>query len=222
MVIVVYFAFVILALTIVGSSSLEVKEKATGHMYTQIPEDDKKLELVGVGVRVKKIGPIKVNVYSAALYLEKSSALLNSLKAFKGISTEKLQSSEDLSNALGGSTHTKSIVLKMARDVGSNTMVEALAESVKPRIVGDSSSLSHFQSLLSKGLAGIGAKKNTEFRFRSVSLSNQLSVAINGVEQGVVNSGALCRAFFNVYLDQDSVSPPLKASVCHTISKWLL
>jgi hypothetical protein len=60
-------------------------------------------------------------------------------------------------------------------------MVEALTESVKPRIgsvlfsnlfrtfrsiilVGDSSSLSHFQSLLSKGLANIGAKKNTVFR----------------------------------------------------------
>jgi len=116
----------ILAFTIV--SSLEIKEKATSHIYSQTPEDDKyivavnvffliitfykqvgfsfhaneyrKLELAGVGVRVKKIGPVKVNVYSAALYLEKSTALLNSLKIFKGISNEKLHSSDDLANAV--------------------------------------------------------------------------------------------------------------------------
>ncbi len=56
------------------------------------------LVLAGVGVRVKKIaGPLKVNVYSAALYVEKSKAL-NSLKLFKQNAWAKLKSSSEFSD----------------------------------------------------------------------------------------------------------------------------
>lgn len=44
-------------------------------------------------------------------------------------------------------------------------MIDALAESVKPRIGGDKSSLEEFQAILSKGLKGVGAKKDTEFKY---------------------------------------------------------
>lgn len=43
-------------------------------------------------------------------------------------------------------------------------MIDALAESVKPRIGADKSSLKEFQAILSKGLQGVGAKKDTEFK----------------------------------------------------------
>ena len=56
------------------------------------------LALAGVGVRAKKIaGPIKVNVYSAAVYVEKSKAL-SSLKQFKQFASAKLKSSAEFSD----------------------------------------------------------------------------------------------------------------------------
>ena len=57
------------ALACVGA---EVIEPQTGHVYAS-RED--RLDLAGVGVRVKKIGPIGVKVYSAAVYLDKPSTV---------------------------------------------------------------------------------------------------------------------------------------------------
>ena len=50
----------------------DVIEPQTGHVYAT-RED--RLDLAGVGVRVKKIGPVGVKVYSAAVYLDKPSTI---------------------------------------------------------------------------------------------------------------------------------------------------
>ena len=46
---------------------------------------------------MKKIGPVKVNVYSAAVYVDKSKAI-RSLSAFKQSLSTKLRESTDFSN----------------------------------------------------------------------------------------------------------------------------
>lgn len=56
-------------------------------------------------------------------------------------------------------------------------------------------------------------------RFRSAS--NKLTVAINGVDQGVVSSPALCKALVNVYVDKNAVSTPLIESICKKFADWL-
>jgi predicted acetyltransferase len=61
--------FAFLCVLFVASS--EIKEPSTKHNYANIEHH---LELAGVGVRIKQIGPIKAKVYSAAVYLEKAAA----------------------------------------------------------------------------------------------------------------------------------------------------
>jgi hypothetical protein len=55
---------------------------------------------VGLGVRLKSIGPIKAKVYSVGLYLDQSSAR-GKLKAFRDLDIVKLVDSKDLSDTVG-------------------------------------------------------------------------------------------------------------------------
>ena len=53
------------------------------------------------------------------------------------------------------------VMIRMARSVGTEKMVDALAESVRPRMNGkDSTALSAFQSILSEGLTKAGGATN--------------------------------------------------------------
>jgi len=60
------------------------------------------LSLMGVGVRLKSIGPIQVKVYSVGLYLDKAAAARSKLRAFKGIDIGKLIVSKDFSDTVSG------------------------------------------------------------------------------------------------------------------------
>ena len=65
----------------------------------------------------------------------------------------------------GGDASDKVFELRMARNVGADTMVQALAESVAPRMGGtDLSSLKKFESLLSEALKAKGAAQNMVLR----------------------------------------------------------
>jgi hypothetical protein len=100
-------------------------------------------------------------------------------------------------------------------------MVNALAESVKPRLdSSDATSLTQFEAVLSKGLQGGKAKNGMVFKFDSRT-SDKLDVSIDGVMSGSVSSPSLVKAFFGVYLDKKSVSPALKESAALHISSWL-
>eukprot|EP01031_Cornospumella_fuschlensis_P032668 gene32668-39495_t len=196
-----------------------MQEIATKHVYTSNLDDNKRLSLAGVGVRVKQFGPIKAKVYSAALYLDKT-VTSSKLKKLKLLDLKKLSSSPEFEDLLINGEVSKSILLKMARDVGADTMVGALAESVKPRIGKDIEALKKFEDILSKGLKGGKAKDGTLFRFDSLN-SEKLDVSVDGVKSGTVNSKSLVRAFFGVYLDKNTVSPALKESVALHVSSWL-
>ena len=55
---------------------------------------------MGLGVRLKSIGPIKAKVYSVGLYLDQASAR-GKLKAFRDLDIVKLVESKDLSDTVG-------------------------------------------------------------------------------------------------------------------------
>ena len=131
---------------------------------------------------------------------------------------------KEFEDALVESSSSKTIVLRMARNVAAETMVSAIGESVRPRMKGkDASALAKFQEVLLAGLKKTsgGAKEGTVFRFDN-SGNNKLTVMIDGaaVAQGTISSGTLCRAFTSVYLGKDSVSPSLKQSCAKTILSW--
>lgn len=99
-------------------------------------------------------------------------------------------------------------------------MVSALTDSVKPRLGKDLSSLTQFQSILSKGLRGGKVKNNMIFQFDTKG-NGKLDVSLDGVSHGAVQSPALVKALFGVYLDKNTVSPALKQSVAFHVASWL-
>lgn len=54
----------------------------------------RKLSLAGVGVRVKTIGPVKANVYSTAMYIDKAG-ILAKLKQLKSADPKTLLGNKD-------------------------------------------------------------------------------------------------------------------------------
>jgi hypothetical protein len=138
------------------------------------------------------------------------------LLKLKGATTEEASIA-----AVAASNVDKAVILRMARTVGTETMVSALAESVKPRMGGkDLSSLESLEKILTAGLQTTGgAKTDTVFSFDSHG--NKLIVGINGKKVGEVSSSVLSNAFVNVYVDKDTVSTGLRDSSAKTLLSWL-
>jgi len=191
----------------VAVATADVVETATKISFK---ENSGGLELAGVGARYKKIGPVGVKVYGVGAYFNTKAAL-------KQISEYKSKKSDSkFFSALSNASFEKKIVLKMARTVGSETMAEALAESIRPRMSEDVEKVDQFQSILLKGLTSDGsAKKGTQFDF--LSSFGKFTVAINGKKAGEIYSSSLCNAFIATYLDEKGVSPSLKNSISKTL-----
>ena len=147
-------------------------------------------------MRVKKIGPIKAKVYAAALYVDKADVVAN-CKDIKALDASSLAKSNVFEDAFVKTSSEKNIVLKMARTVGADTMISALAESVKPRLkqVSSAAALAKFESILQDGLKNGGAKTNMQFSFRTTG--NNMIVCIDGQDKGAVPSADLCQVRIN-------------------------
>ena len=128
------------------------------------------------------------------------------------------EKSKSFANTLAKGNFDKNVVLKMARTVGSEKMVDALAESLKPRMAGGGGdALDQFQSILLKGLSN-GAKNNMVLSFKASGGSMQVS--IDGKSFGNISSKPLCDAFMGIYVDGKCVSPGLKKDIASNIFKW--
>lgn len=175
------------------------------------------LSLAGVGVRVKKlVGPLAVKVYGVGLYVDEKT-MTKKLSKFKGHKT----GSKALFDALESETFDKIVLLKMARKVGAATLVNALAESVKPRLgKGSDAALNQFQDVLLAGLKGGEAETGKQFGF-GIQGGNKLIVTINGKKQGEIASGPLAQAMLKTYLDDNAVSKDMKDSVAQGILTWI-
>ena len=139
--------------------------------------NQRKMTLAGVGVRVKQVGPIKAKVYSAAVYLDKGS-VETKCKGLKCISEKELLNSKEFESTVRHNSQMhvhpsirqhitafsqqlwrepnssnrllvfiqvvdgsgdNNIVLRMARSVRAEAMVDAVERSVRPRMNGKDS-----------------------------------------------------------------------------------
>ncbi|CAN0038092.1 unnamed protein product [Ascophyllum nodosum] len=176
--------------------------------------------LMGTGVRVKKFGPMAVNVYAVGLYVDEKEAE-SELATHKGEDADFLGKNEGFFSRVVKSKFQKTLVLKMAREVGSEKMVSALAESVKPRMSGSKETLDTFQDILLEAMSTEGAaKKGMEFGF--VCKPGELCVSINGKSAGTINSGPLSSAMVNVYLDKNAVSPAARKDFASGVASLLV
>jgi Chalcone isomerase-like len=205
------FLVISIAIAVVVVRGGDVVEPSTKHAYRETLSCGlTKLSLAGTGVRVKQIGPIAAKVYSAAMYVDKGDVASRFRASSRG----------SVEDAVVEAKSAKAILLKMARTVGADTMVNAIGESVRPRMKGkDLAALSRFQSLLLGGLKH-GAKDKTLFRFDIAPGNSKLSCSIDGVSHGSVSSPTLCRAFASVYMGPGSVSPTLKDACTKSLTSW--
>ena len=223
------FLVIAIAIAIAVVRGGDVVEPSTKHAYRETLSCGlTKLSLAGTGVRVKQIGPIAAKVYSAAMYVDKGDVASRFRASSRGsvedavvlAGPEPYLSRGSVEDAVVEAKSAKAILLKMARTVGADTMVNAIGESVRPRMKGkDLAALSRFQSLLLGGLKH-GAKDKTLFRFDIAPGNSKLSCSIDGVSHGSVSSPTLCRAFASVYMGPGSVSPTLKDACTKTLTSW--
>mmetsp|Transcript_15789 Transcript_15789/g.28711 ORF Transcript_15789/g.28711 Transcript_15789/m.28711 type:complete len:205 (-) Transcript_15789:224-838(-) len=191
--------------TIVGFTALALNkscfaltDKATGIAFAPKLGD---LEIFGVGVRRK--GPIKI--YSVGMY--SSSVVKKSLASIPSTDENKA-----LSILRSGAKDTStSFLLEMNFKVGAEKIASAIAESVAPRHNGSPSDVGKLKTLIFDGVSAKGAAtKGTTFLF---SCSEEgLTVSVDGKLQGTVASPGLAKAFCDVYLDEDTVSPKMVSS----------
>jgi hypothetical protein len=222
------FLVISIAIAIAVVRGGDVVEPSTKHAYRETLSCGlTKLSLAGTGVRVKQIGPIAAKVYSAAMYVDKGDVASRFRASSRGSVESRARtrrrgasSRGSVEDAVVEAKSAKAILLKMARTVGADTMVNAIGESVRPRMKGkDLAALSRFQSLLLGGLKH-GAKDKTLFRFDIAPGNSKLSCSIDGVSHGSVSSPTLCRAFASVYMGPGSVSPTLKDACTKTLTSW--
>lgn len=161
------------------------------------------LPIFGVGVRRK--GPIKI--YSVGLY--GNSTARESIEDFSA-SSNKEEALEKLRKKVKSNPPT-TFLLKMNFKVGAEKMASAIAESVAPRHSGNSGEVDDLKKLIFEGISEKGAAtKGTTFQFDCSD--DKISVSVDGVDKGSVESSGLSQAFCDVYLDENSVSNALKES----------
>jgi len=202
--------FVLLALSVIAFVvGGDVIEQSTGHKFADargFPSS----ALLGAGVRVKQIGPVAAKVYAVGLYSSRDSAV----KSCRGC-----KSAKEVLARLGDVVQSGTVVLKMSRDVGAETMASALSEAIKPRMGGKDLKSCESLRVLVAGSLPKGCAKNTELAF--ACSGGGVGVCVNGQSKGSVSSSTLSKAFLKTYLDAKAVSPSLSAKVASNIFDWV-
>jgi hypothetical protein len=154
---------------------------------------------------VSDVNKWTTQIYSVGMY--SSSVVKKSLASIPSTDENKA-----LSILRSGAKDTStSFLLEMNFKVGAEKIASAIAESVAPRHNGSPSDVGKLKTLIFDGVSAKGAAtKGTTFLF---SCSEEgLTVSVDGKLQGTVASPGLAKAFCDVYLDEDTVSPKMVSS----------
>lgn len=155
-------------------------------------------ELAGMGVRVKKIVFVSVQVYSVGLYLDKSTAS-EFLTSYA--SQPKYSEDSNLYNAIMGDDLGKTLRLVMVRTVTGDQMGSALSEAIKSRLTpGNEAAFDQFKRMFSMP----GLKTGTEIKF-AYAPGGTLTTSIDGKDVGVISSKPLSKALFDIFLGENAV-----------------
>lgn len=190
-------------------------EAATGTLY---PSDYCILtkshcpQLAGVGVRAKRILGLKnINVYTVGLYVDGPHAK-KALSKWKGSEVDGLLVHQEAFDDLVSNTHFEKS-LRLVISFGAlkrSQFVSALEERLKPALdkaKEPASTLKSFEALFD----GVTFRKGMEVGFASHH-KGQLVTQIDGKQVGSINSPALVKALFDIYVGPDPVSSEAKRS----------
>ncbi|CAI5525887.1 unnamed protein product [Closterium sp. Naga37s-1] len=128
------------------------------------PGGSKDLSLLGTGVREKKLGPLAVKVYGVGVYAE--PRLLDVLAGWKGKAADRA-----FFDAIASTPCEKSIVIVLARNVGSDQFWNALTEELAPRLTAAGEGLDASQ-YASDAVAESAVSAAEAFRYQILSNMN--------------------------------------------------
>ncbi len=177
-------------------------------------ESSPSLRCTGVGVRTKFI----IKVYGAGLYLEEATAA-QTLASFKGASAATLQSSAEFYKTLTKAAAPKAIVMKFAREVGKDKIVEAYTTGLESTLgsLGASPVKADAQKFL--GMFNEDAAEGSTFAI--YGKGSVIHVLINGKDKGTVDNQQLAEAVFAIWLGPKPPNEDLKKNLVSQVD-WAL
>ncbi|MCB9913701.1 MAG: chalcone isomerase family protein [Planctomycetes bacterium] len=171
------------------------------------------LRLCGTGLRTKTWFDVKV--YALGLYWDERQGP-EVFAAWRDRDAKRLANSADFYDALLEGRCALGLRLVMCRDVDGDDMAEAFEDALKPRLEaalkaevrGKAEDLATFR----KYFAVDEVKKDVELVFVRTK-AGELVSRMNGELLGAIDSPALCRALFDVYLGSDPISKSSKKTL---------
>eukprot|EP01025_Chloroclados_australasicus_P009000 TRINITY_DN13395_c1_g1_i1.p2 TRINITY_DN13395_c1_g1~~TRINITY_DN13395_c1_g1_i1.p2 ORF type:complete len:262 (-),score=30.42 TRINITY_DN13395_c1_g1_i1:386-1132(-) len=170
-----------------------------------VQEQEQHLELIGVGVRSKKIMGIKnINVYSVAMYSDKQK-IKQQLKSKNEYDDSKQLLFDDVINSKLGRALRMVVVFRMSKQTFWNAMNSKLRKPMSA--ANEENALAEFRQSVDTSF-----DKGTVVMF-STSPDGTVVTKINGKTSGSVQSQVLCNSIFDIYLGSDPPSPQAKEQI---------
>lgn len=196
----------------------QVTEPKTGKTFDEkikMPmAQDVTLRCAGAGVRTKFV----VKVYAGALYLDEAGAG-QALSSFKGSTLQAAQGSAAFHGAIVKASIPKAIVMKFARAVGKDKIVEAYTEGLESSL--GSISGSPLKAEAQKFLAMFNEDIGDSEEIAIYAKGSLLNVFVRGKEKGTIDSAPFAEAVFKIWLGDKPVSADLKKSLVSHV-EWAL
>jgi len=196
-----------------SASSLKIKESGTGVEFPLVErlwigED---LRCMGASNRVKKIAFVGIKVYAVALYVEAQLAAKELGVRDRG---GFFETDDDYCSALIDGAFVKSLEIELVRNIEGQQFVEALEESLRPRMAlsGDMASLQKLQDFFMQKKLTKGSVITLVYK-----LDSSLDICVREAPRPVsyegeipdvcIESPSLARALFETYLGASSIIP---------------
>ncbi|ELR20440.1 uncharacterized protein ACA1_195220 [Acanthamoeba castellanii str. Neff] len=191
-----------------------VKEERSGFLFpkTLRLDDSTEGQVLAVGIRTMYVF---FTTYAIALYADPKD-VRSALSSFKEHSAEDLKKNQAVYDALRDGPFTKTIRLIPTGDTSGSHLRNGLVSAVAARMQDNKEEAlkefgNFFPAQLKKGML-------IDFTWKK---GGSLSVSVDGKEVGVVDSPALSRAFFEVYLGEKSKTPDVREKWAVALTEWL-
>ena len=170
--------------------------------------------IMGTGVRQRTI--FRVKIYAFGLYVDPVGARA-SLSRFSRLSASTLERDENFYRSLLELDFAMTLRLVMTRTVDGDDVAEAFDDALRPRIARAVTDMNNSGELVVlerfRGYFDVDeVRTGTEIVF-SCGPPGRLATSVGGDQRPPIDSRALCRALFDVYLGEEPISADGKRSI---------
>ncbi len=170
--------------------------------------------LMGTAIRVKTW--FKVKVYAFGLYVDPEGAR-SSLSAFAGVPAAGLARDARFYQRILDGQFALTLRIVMTRDVGGQDVADSFDDALRPRVRREAAGMARQEAEAAlarfRGYFNLDeVAKGSEIVF-SCRPGGRLDTSIDGERRSPLESAALCRALFDVYLGAEPVSAEGKRNI---------